>query len=158
MPVRVSRFWVTRKIQVRKSSLCLHQTYFKQTSNTGIIPSALNRIFDRLEKTNENTENSSVQWRVEVSYIEIYNQQVRDLLKKPKKFMGVTMSRQNLKIRNNKGYVASLRSPPPQQQQQHANTDTCTWTSPCRCPSKVQRKVWRRCTRVQNRERPRVRN
>ena len=86
-----------------------------------------------------------MQWRVEVSYIEIYNQQVRDLLKKPKKFMGVTMSRQNLKIRNNKGYAASLQSPPPPPQQQHANTDTYYVDKSVSIISKVQRKVWRRC-------------
>jgi len=80
-------------------------TILGNEENPGIIPSALRRIFNRLNKANEDEENNSFRWRVEVSYIEIYNQQVHDLLKKPKKFMGVTMSRPNLKIRNNKGYV-----------------------------------------------------
>lgn len=50
--------------------------------NPGIIPRLCTTIFEKIEqKTNDSTK-----FKVEVTYMEIYNEKVRDLLN-PKKFV-----------------------------------------------------------------------
>ena len=62
-------------------------------SDTGLIPRLCRNMFDRIDA---NTE-GDVSFRVEVSYLEIYNEKVKDLL-----CAGAKASQTNLKVREHK--------------------------------------------------------